>query len=96
MEVYHNGEWGTVCDHGWDLNNAQVVCRQLGFGPAIIAQSEAFYGQSNDSVIWLDNVNCIGTESKIEDCSHNGWGDHNCLHFEDVGVLCSASDGNII
>ena len=88
VEVYYNDEWGTVCGDGWDLNDAQVVCRQLGFGPAVAARSRAFYGEGNGP-IWLDSVNCVGTELNIEDCSHNGWGNHNCGHGEDAGVQCS-------
>ena len=86
--VYHNGEWGTVCDDGWDLNDAQVVCRELGFVRAIDAKSEAFYGRGSGR-IWLDNVNCVGTESTIGNCSHNGWGVGDCTHGEDAGVMCS-------
>ena len=92
VEVYHNGEWGTVCDDGWGINDAQVVCRQLGFGPAITARGEAYYGQGSGQ-IWLDNVNCVGTESTIGDCSHNGWGVENCGHYKDAGVQCSISSG---
>ena len=92
VEVYYNDEWGTVCDDGWDLNDAQVVCRQLGYGPAVVASNNAYYGQGSGQ-IWLNDVNCIGTELTIENCAHNGWGNHNCFHGEDAGVKCS--NGNV-
>ena len=95
MEVYHNGVWGTVCDdRHWDFNDAQVVCRQLGFSQAIGARSRSYYGQGS-GVIWLDVVNCVGTELTIDDCSHGGWGVVNCnnRNYENAGVRCSASNG---
>ena len=92
VEVYHNGEWGTVCDDGWDFNDAQVVCRELGFGPAVDASNQPFYGEGSGR-IWLDSVNCVGTEFTIGNCAHNGWGVHDCSHYEDAGVKCSASNG---
>ena len=87
VEVYYNGEWGTVCDDGWDLNDAQVVCRQLGFGPVIDVRHDAYYGEGSGQV-WLGKLNCTGTESNIEDCSHSGWGIEDCSHTEDAGVEC--------
>ena len=91
MEVHHNGVWGTVCDDGWDLNDAQVVCSELGLGKATAAIHGAFYGQGSGQ-IWLDNMGCIGTELTISNCSHRGWGTHYCGHWEDASARCSAGN----
>ena len=68
VEVFAGGEWGTVCDDGWDVNDANVVCRQLGFPPAVNSGTD---GQGTGR-IWLSMVRCLGSEAQISDCSHNG------------------------
>ena len=89
MEILYSGNWGTVCDDIWNMNNARVVCRQLGYSDAVSALSYAHFGAGSGQ-IWLDNVNCAGSEDSIENCPHNGWGSHNCGHHEDASVVCSS------
>ena len=89
VEVYHRGNWGTVCDDDWDLQDATVVCRQLGYGPAVAALKNAAYGGGSGQ-IWYDNVRCSGSEARLTQCPHPGLGVHNCGHSEDAGVICAS------
>ncbi|XP_035663831.1 uncharacterized protein LOC118407462 [Branchiostoma floridae] len=85
-----NGAWGTVCDDGFDDKDAQVVCRQLGYITGFARVGGVFPGGTGN--IWLDNLNCAGNESSVADCEINRWGEHDCTHKEDAGVVCPASD----
>ena len=88
IEVYHDGNWGTVCDDYFTNSAARVVCYSLGYED--VGQSIGNRYGAGNGTIWLDDVQCSGTEISIADCRHRGWGLHNCYHSEDVSVSCTA------
>ena len=85
--MYHDGYWGSICDDGWSLPEAEVACKQLGFEGAVAAVVESQFG-GRTSLIWMDQVQCTGEENYISSCSFGGWGVHDCSNTENAGVIC--------
>nr|KAF6456755.1 galectin 3 binding protein [Rousettus aegyptiacus] len=88
VEIFYGGQWGTVCDNLWDLLDASVVCRGLGFKNATEALGGAAFGPGSGPVM-LDEVECTGTEPSLANCTSLGWLKSNCRHNQDAGVVCS-------
>ena len=75
-------------DDYFGVEEAQVICRQLGFGGGVAFVRAVFGGGTGP--IWLDNLRCSSSiHTRLHDCPHNGWGVHDCGHWEDAGVNCS-------
>ena len=87
VELYHAGQWQSVCDDQWENVDAGVVCRQLGYaaGTAVTGQS---FGTGQAARYLLDDVHCAGTETSLFACPHTGLGVHNCGSDERAGVTC--------
>ncbi|XP_037664790.1 galectin-3-binding protein isoform X2 [Choloepus didactylus] len=88
VEIFHQGQWGTVCDHLWDLDDARVVCRALGFQNASQALGGAAFGPGAGPIM-LDEIQCVGDEPSLASCQSLGWLNNFCGHERDAGVVCS-------
>ncbi|XP_076860596.1 antigen WC1.1-like [Brachyhypopomus gauderio] len=90
VEVLHRGQWGTVCDDNWDMRDAAVVCRELDCGEAVDVLGDSHFGPGSGQ-IWMDDVDCSGSESTLKNCRSAGWGKHNCNQTKNAGVICSVN-----
>ncbi|CAG9862414.1 unnamed protein product [Phyllotreta striolata] len=88
VEIKYNGIWGTVCDDDFNDDAAKVVCKNLGYKGIVAVKKEAYFG-AGTGPIWMDQVSCFGNETGLQECTHWNWGENNCEHSEDVGVICS-------
>ena len=88
MFLYYNGQWGKICDDSWDILDAHVLCRMLGY---IRAVGLASFGGANSGPMWLDDLNCTGTEHTLAACVHGGWRISDCNHGKDAGVICDTN-----
>uniref|UniRef100_H3AH32 Neurotrypsin n=1 Tax=Latimeria chalumnae TaxID=7897 RepID=H3AH32_LATCH len=93
VEIFINGQWGTICDDGWTDKDAAVVCRQLGYKGPAKARTMAYFGEGKGP-IHVDNIKCTGNERSLADCIKQDIGTHNCRHSEDAGVICDFKKGN--
>ena len=90
MEVYINGEWGTVCGYSLDPLDSKVVCRQLGYkgvNRTYFDTDQHNFGEGTGRS-WLRGLRCTGSEANLLQCPHHGVG-VGCSHSWDVGVVCT-------
>ncbi|XP_069175300.1 protein bark beetle isoform X2 [Procambarus clarkii] len=93
LMVYIDGEWGSVCSHGWTVDAAAVACQQMGF---VLNPEDWFLEPSHmppdgqTSRILLSNVQCDEFDTDITKCKHDvSWElENSCSHSEDVGIRC--------
>ncbi|XP_054873580.1 deleted in malignant brain tumors 1 protein-like isoform X2 [Amphiprion ocellaris] len=88
VEVWRDGRWGTVCDDGWDLKDAAVVCAQLGCGFALSVSGQGGSFPPGTGPVLLDELNCTGREQNLWSCPA-AQNESDCGHKEDAGVVCS-------
>lgn len=83
------GQWGSVGDDNWDMEDAEVVCQQLGCGSASGAYSALERFGAGEGPVSLALVDCDGFEATLWDCEIRGWGPYNgSLHDYDTAVVC--------
>jgi len=90
LEIFHEGEWGTVCENSWGEADAKVACKQLGFSGGMLVYNEFGEGPGR---IWLDEVECVAHEDALHKCKHVDWGETlGCDHGQDVALECLCPD----
>ncbi|KAM6217198.1 CD5 antigen-like [Rhynchocyon petersi] len=91
VEVEKNGQWGTVCDDGWNLKAVAVVCRELGCGEAKGTPSGFVFEPKAEETqnIFIQDINCSGIEDTLAKCKKE---DGSCTHDEDAGAACELPD----
>ena len=91
-----NNQWGGLCDDAFDLSDANVICRMLGYPSAIAAlgssTADGLYGTapSGNNFI-LEELGCTGNETAVFDCPHLGEWNAYCAPGEIAGVRCASS-----
>ena len=88
VEICRRGCWGTVCDERWDLNDAAVVCRQLGIDTERAIPTRGAYFGEGSGPIHLTEVECVNDELRLIGCSSLRDAINNCTHSQDAGVIC--------
>ncbi|XP_061913153.1 neurotrypsin-like [Entelurus aequoreus] len=88
VEVYLHGDWGVICDSGWNDINAAVVCRQLGHSAGAVAAGG--FGQGKGPV-HLDQVRCTGKEEFLGECPSLGQSIMGCRRRQAAGVRCDVA-----
>ena len=87
VKVFYGGVNGLVCGDGWSLNNANVVCKQLGYSEAVKATA-TLISETDLEWYWIGDVECNGNEPALFDCPSSGFGNADCSSNAIAMVTC--------
>ena len=89
VEVFTSGLWRSICVDMWDIVAANLVCAQLGY----LRAEEAYLGQGGvfgeGSGPILEDLQCTGAETILQQCTFNVLDGGNCSHSMDAAVVCT-------
>ena len=83
VEMYYEGEWGTVCDENWNIRHTTVACRQLGYSTSFLSYQHRHYGVGSGPIFSID---CDGSEGSLFNCTITKASI--CNHHQDVAIIC--------
>ena len=93
-----DGKWGGICQKDFDINDAHVICRMLGYPNGALKAWKGTnepelahnFGLSTSGKFILDDLNCNGDETSVADCSYkNTLGSHDCVEETEIaGIKC--------
>ena len=89
VEVFYQGKWGKICHNEWDINDAKVVCKQLGFQSAV-AEFIGMNTTDENVFIAMSNVACTGQESFLASCKRLD-GINKCVNNVGAQAFCEPS-----
>ncbi|XP_028275163.1 scavenger receptor cysteine-rich type 1 protein M130-like [Parambassis ranga] len=92
LEVKSDQSWSSVCEDDFNLQNAEVVCRELGCGAPSVFKG-GLYGAA-EAPVWMRRFQCGGHESALLDCGSSQSTENSCSAGKAVGLTCS-DHGNV-
>ena len=91
IEICMEGIQTILCDDSWDIKDAQVACRELGYPPYGAVPTYNCYTDSQLS-FGITHINCTGNEEHLVNCSHSNASLYNCNSHKEAGVVCQGKN----
>ena len=90
VEVFYRGRWGKICPNEWDLNDAKVICKQLGFKVAL-AEFVGSDVKDEEIPFMMSKVSCTGDESDLASCKRADGEYDECIDYKGAQAMCEPS-----
>uniref|UniRef100_A0A1X7SDH0 SRCR domain-containing protein n=1 Tax=Amphimedon queenslandica TaxID=400682 RepID=A0A1X7SDH0_AMPQE len=93
VEVYCNGQWGTICSTGFGTTDANTICKQLGYDNYYKYNHLSISSGSSSQPIWSTNINIPSASYYYGTVRvyYNGWGnicDDSYYGSAEANVIC--------